>query len=194
MGPSTHTTISLRVPRVPRRLRSLALVALGVGLALGASSLLRGGGGAGNEHVLKGPNGHHFTIRYPTSWQPLSKDELGLLAGNPVAALRSKDKAGFVMVRAEKGRAGGDLNDFARKLAAELKKKVPDFKGRSAKLIKTRAGKAFYLSYIRQQKGTLHSLVIVPAGPKTYTLNTVSNGRAARTAREIGRIIVSFDR
>jgi hypothetical protein len=193
MGPSLQTTAAVRAPRLRGRLRALGLVAVGVGLALGASSLIRGDRHGSGMQVLEGPSGNRFTVRYPPNWKPLSKDELGLLAGSPITALRRKDRSGFVVIRAEKGRAGGDLNNFADELARTLKKRVPDFEGRSAKLIKVRSGKAFYLSYIRKRAGTLHSLVVVPAGSKTYTLNTVSNGRAAQSAREIGGIVVSFD-
>jgi hypothetical protein len=194
MGPSLHTTAGVRAPRLRGRLRSLALVAAGVGLALGGSFLIGGDEQRGDGlRVYEGPSGSPYSVRYPASWQPLSKDELGLLAGSPAGALRRKDRSGFVVIRQEKGRAGGDLNEFADKLVSHLKKQVPDFKGKSAKLIKTRAGKAFYVSYIRKRKGTLHSLVVVPAGSKTYTLNTVSSGRAPEAARETGRIIVSFD-
>ena len=195
MGPSLHTTARVRAPRLRGRLRSLALVAAGVGLALGGSFLLGGDDDRRGDglRAYEGPNGSSFSLRYPPSWQPLSKDELGLLAGNPAGALRRKDRSGFVVIRREKGRAGGDLNAFARTLVGELKKQVPDFKGKSAKLIRTRAGTAYYVSYIRKEKGTLHALVVVPAGSKTYTLNTVSSGRAPEAARETGRIIASFD-
>jgi hypothetical protein len=143
--------------------------------------------------VLEGPASDRFTIRYPPSWRPLSRDELVLLGGTPVAALRRKDKRGFVIVRREKGRAGGDLNKFATALSRGLKRQVSDYQPRTAKLIKVRAGKAFFLSYIRKRAATVHSVVIVPAGRKTFTLNTVSGGRARDVAREIGRIVLSFD-
>ena len=48
-------------------------------------------------------------------------------------------------------------------------------------------------SYIRKKKGTVQSVVVIPAGNRTYTLNTVSRGGANDVAREIGRMIVSFD-
>jgi hypothetical protein len=35
--------------------------------------------------------------------------------------------------------------------------------------------------------------VVVPSGNRTFTLNTVSRGGANNVAREIGRMIVSFD-
>jgi hypothetical protein len=39
----------------------------------------------------------------------------------------------------------------------------------------------------------VQSVVVVPAGRKTYTLTTVSRGGANDVARQIGRMIVSFD-
>jgi hypothetical protein len=192
MEPTLPTSITIRVPRMRGVLRAILLVALGVGLALGGAGLLRGGGHESHGGVLKGPSAAPFTLRYPASWKPLSKDEARSLPRHPIAAVRRRDKTGLVAIHVERARAGGDLNRFAKTLAAALKKGIPDFQGRSAKLIKVRSGKAFYLSYLRNGTGTLHSLVIVPAGAKTYTLTSVSNGRSAAAAREIGRMIRSF--
>ena len=176
-----------------RWLPKIGVVVLVLAVATGAFALGRDGEHSTTARVLKGPSGDRFTIHYPANWRPLSKDELALVGGSPLAALRRKDKSGFVIVRREQGRAGGDLQRFTSSLIKELKRKVPDFKARTAKVIKLRSGKAFFISYIRKQRGTVHGLVLVPAGSKTYTLNTVSAGKAPVTAREIGRIIVSFD-
>jgi hypothetical protein len=149
--------------------------------------LLRGG-----DQGLRTLHGRGFSVSYPSSWEPLSQRTLRAAPGGPLAALKRKDRKGLVVIRREKGRTGGDLNRFASRLRRVLERRFPDFQGRSAHLIKVKAGKAFFLSYIRKRTGTVQSIVIVPVGRTTYTLNTVSSGRSKAAAREIGRIITSF--
>ena len=70
---------------------------------------------------------------------------------------------------------------------------MPDFRKQSSRIIETKAGKAFYFSYIRERKGTVHTVVIVPKGARSYALNTVSQGGEKRVARDIAQILLSFD-
>lgn len=177
--------------RTPRRVAIGA--AVGVLVAGVAASILFRGGADHGARTLNGPTGDAFSVRYPSTWKPLSKHSLRTAPGHPLAALERKDRKGLVVIRREQGRAGGDLNRFAAQLRRVLERRFSDFQGRHAKLIKVRAGKAFFVSYIRKRAGTIQSLVIVPVGRKTYTLNTISSGTAKSVAREVGRIIVSFD-
>jgi len=134
-----------------------------------------------------------FRIEYPTTWRPLSKDELAALPGNPLAVLRRDDGKGFLVIRAERGQPASNLAAFSRDLRGELQRRVPDFQPRSSKTVKVRAGNAHFSSYIRKRTGTVHTVVVVPAGTRTYTLNTVSRGGSDDVAREIARMILSFD-
>jgi len=59
--------------------------------------------------------------------------------------------------------------------------------------VKLRSGTALFTSYIRKKTGTVQSVVVVPAGSRTFTINTISRGGANGVAREIGKMIVSFD-
>jgi hypothetical protein len=132
-----------------------------------------------------------FTLSYPQTWRPLSGAELRKLPGHPLAVVRRNDGKGFVMLRRE-GRAPKSFSAFSAGLTKALDKRVPDFQKRSAKIIKVRAGKAFYFSYIRTGKGTVHTVVVVPAGKRSYLLNTVSRG-GAEVARQVARVILSFE-
>jgi hypothetical protein len=58
--------------------------------------------------------------------------------------------------------------------------------------VKTAGGNAFFYSYIRKKKGTVHTVVVVPDGDRSYALNTVSKGGQEKTAREIANMILSF--
>ena len=180
------------LPRLPRG-RGLLLLGVLVAGVLAAAAYLVLGRDEPQRGVLNGPSSDPFSIRYPSSWRALSSDELELVPGKPLGALQRKDKTSLVVVRRVRGQAGGDLNKFSRKLADALQKQFKDFKGSSAKLVRTKRGKAFYMSYVRTKRGTVHGLVIVPAGKRTYTIDTGTRAGHTASAREIGRMIRSFD-
>ena len=169
-------------------LAAVAAVVVAVVLATG------GGGGDSDKNggTVKGSKENAFTIAYPGSWRPLAKDELNALPGKPLAVIRRKDGKGFVVIRREGGRSQS-FKQLSAGLDKELQKRVPDFKKRSSKTVKIKGGNAFFTTYIRKKTGTVHSVVVVPAGDKTFTLNTVSRGGENKVAREIGNMILSFD-
>lgn len=171
--------------------RTIAALAVLAALAA-AFFLIKGGGGDGSKAgTLKGSSKDAFTLSYPDSWRPLSKGELAKLPGNPLAVVRRKDGKGFVVVRREK-RAPATFGAFSAQLTQELQQRVPDFQPRSSKTVKIAAGKAFLYSYVRKRKGTVHAVVIVPAGKRSYALNAVSRGGADDVARQVAKIILSF--
>jgi hypothetical protein len=183
--------------RKSRRLVGKRNVALLVGLVVivvAAFLVIKslGGDDEGKRGQLKGSSRDAFTLSYPASWRPLGKQELRALAGRPLAVLRRKDGKGFVVVRREK-RAPKDFSVFSSDLTSALEKRVPDFQKRSSRVVKIRAGTAFLYSYIRKRRGTVHTVVIVPAGKRSYALNTVSRGGSEDVARQVARIILSFD-
>jgi hypothetical protein len=167
-------------------LAAVAAVVLAVVLITG------GGDDNGKAGKVNGSKAAPFTISYPSNWRPIGKAELAKLPGKPAAVLRRKDGKGFVVVRSEAGKA----QSFAKlqsDLTTELKKRVPDFKERSSKVVKIKAGKGLFTTYIRTKTGTVHSVLVVPAGKRTFTVNSVSRGGEDKTAREIGKMLLSFD-
>jgi hypothetical protein len=201
--PFAHPSMSVETqqptqPQAPGRsfLRSPMALIAGVVLALGAAVaavlVFTGGGDDRDKTALPGATSS-FTLSYPDSWAPLSKEQLANQAGHPLGVIRRKDGKGYVIVRQEAGTPPADLRKFGDSLGRQLKRRVPDLRLRSTKVIKVRAGTALFTSYIRKKTGTVQSVVVVPAGGKTYTLNTVSRGGANDVARQIGRIILSFD-
>jgi hypothetical protein len=148
----------------------------------------------GNDHKsgkLSSSSTDGYSLTYPNSWRPLSSQELAKLPGQPLAVVRRKDGKGFVVLRKE-GRSPKNFTTFSAQLSKALDKQVPDFQMRSSKVIDISAGKAFFFSYIRKSKGTVHTVVLVPAGKHSYVLNTVSQGGAQDVARQVARIILSF--
>jgi hypothetical protein len=162
--------------------------------AAAAAILIFLGGSNDKGGTVKGPNkANAFTISYPDAWRPLSASKVAGLPGHPLAVLRRSDGKGYVVVRRERGTPPANLTKLGASLGAQLKKRVPDLQLRSTKTVKIRAGNALFTSYIRKKTGTVQSVVVVPAGNRTFTLNTVSRGGANNVAREIGRMILSFD-
>jgi hypothetical protein len=182
----------LSMPRrtlgVRKLLVAAAVVLLALVVFLAAKALF---GDDSKKGELQGGSKDGFTLSYPSSWRPLSSKELAKLPGNPVAVVRRKDGKGFVVLRKE-GRAPKNLSAFSGDLTKALDKRVPDFQKRSSKIIKIGAGKAFFYSYIRKAKGTVHTVVLVPNGKTSYVLNTVSRGGSEDVARQVARIILSF--
>lgn len=165
-----------------------ALVAL---LALAGWLLFpRNGGNEAGLHTLTGPAGNRFTIEYPPGWRPFSRSELDSLPGKPLALLRREGES-VLVVRGEK-RAPRDLETFSRRLAYELERRVPDFRKQRSRIVQTRAGRALYFPYVRNRAGSVHTIVIVPAGDRSYALNTVSPGGDDSVARQLAGMILSF--
>ena len=172
----------------------LAALALPLVIAAALFFVLKDdGSSSGGAGTVSGSEEDAFRMSYPKNWKPLAKDDLDSLPGKPLAVLRRNDGKGFVVVRREQGQPPASVNKLSSDLGKELRRRVPDFKSRSTKQVKIRGGSAVFTSYIRKKTGTVHSIVIVPAGKKTFTLNTVSRGGANDVAREIGRMILSFD-
>jgi hypothetical protein len=178
---------------LPRRRRYLIpIVAVAVLVAAFFVVKALTGDDEGKPRQVTGSSALPFTLKYPAGWSALGKEELATLPGKPLAVIRQKDGKGFVVLRAE-GRAPANFDTFAGQLSTELSKRIPDYQKQSSRIIQTKAGKAFYFSYIRTRKGTVHTVVIVPKGARSYALNTVSQGGERGIARDVAQIILSFD-
>jgi hypothetical protein len=169
------------------RVRVALLGLIAAGVVIVAVALLTGGPGSG---TVSGSN--TFDISYPETWSPLSKGKLASLPGHPLAVLRRSDGQGLVVIRSEAGAPPADLNKLGADVARQLKRRDPRLKVHTQKLVKIRSGEARFTSYL-SKKGTVQSVVVVPAGKHTFTINTFSRGGADSVAREIGKMIVSFD-
>jgi len=180
---------------LPRPRVRLILAAIGVAALLMAGILAVNALTGGDRHEaskVTGSSADSFSLSYPDGWQPLPKKKLDGLPGKPLAVVRRKDGRGFVVLRKEK-RAPHNFTQFSGQLTRALSARIPDFQKQSSRVVKLRAGKAFFYSYIRRRAGTVHSVLVVPAGERSYALNTVSRGGSEQVARETARIILSFD-
>lgn len=177
-------------PRVRLMVAAIGVAAVLI-VGIFAVKALTGGDG-GEASKVTGSSADSFTLSYPDGWQPLPKNRLDALPGKPLAVVRRKDGRGFVVLRKEK-RAPRNFTQFSGQLTRALSARIPDFQKQSSRIVKVRAGEAFFYSYIRRKAGTVHSVLVVPAGERSYALNTVSRGGSERVARETARIILSFD-
>jgi hypothetical protein len=187
--PAARKQSFLRSPLALILAAALAVAAAGVAILV----FTGGGNDKKSGGTVSGPKDSAFHISYPASWSPLGKDKVAGLPGHPLAVIRRSDGKGVVIVRREQGTPPANLDKLGTDLGRQLKKRMPDLKLRSSKTVKLRSGNALFTSYIRKKTGTVQSVVVVPAGRKTFTLNTVSRGGADNVAREIGRMILSFN-
>ena len=193
IAPPENQMQPLESPPQRRRRWPKRLLIAGVGLAVAvAAALLILALVGGGEERLKGSSDDTFNLSLPKGWRALSQEELGELPGKPAAVVRREDGKGFLVIRRE-GRPPQSIQDFSKDLDKEFQKRIPDFQKRTTRTLKIRAGRAFFYSYIRRKKGTVHSVVLAPAPRGSYVLNTVARGGEDDVARELGKMIVSFD-
>ena len=193
IAPPENQMQPLESPPQRRRRWPKRLLIAGIGLAVAvAAALLILALVGGGEERLKGSSHDTFHLSLPKGWRARSQEELGELRGKPAAVVRREDGKGFLVIRRE-GRPPQSIQDFSKDLDKEFQKRIPDFQKRTTRTLKIRAGRAFFYSYIRRKKGTVHSVVLAPAPRGSYVLNTVARGGEDDVARELGKMIVSFD-
>jgi hypothetical protein len=89
-----------------------------------------------------------------------------------------------VVIRVAQRAAPRDLWKLGWDLSRQLKKAIIDVHIRTAKPVKLHGRNELFVSYTRTEKGTSQSLLVVPAGQRTFTINTVSRaGPRLRLAR-----------
>jgi hypothetical protein len=184
-------------PAVASRTRRLwPIAAVVVGLAVIAFVVLRllsGGDDAKDATpVLKGTQDAPFRLKYPRTWKPLNDAQLASLPGHPVAVLRRTDGRGTLVVTLRPA-LSSPVASLARGLKARLSKQFPDFQEIGAKVVSLHGTRALVYTFARTKTGTAQSLVVVPSGNRSYTLNAVVPARSPDSAREVGAMIASFD-
>jgi len=167
----------------------LALGALAVGLVayVGARTIVDDDGGGTVKASEKG-----FTLEYPETWKPISKDQLALFPGSPQLVLEREGNSGLFVVRRET-KAAPTKKSFGDELDKEISDRVPDYEPGSVSTVKTAAGPAFYFSYARTDAGTANSIVVVPDGSSSFVLESASAAKDRDAAKDVAAMIGSFD-
>jgi hypothetical protein len=91
----------------------------------------------------------------------------------------------------------GKVKNFdtqVKTLDRRLGKAIPDFQKVGARIVEVKAGKALLYSYARRERGTAHTLLVVPAGDRSYSVNGAVPAGENDAAREMGSILLSFER
>jgi hypothetical protein len=183
----------LSVP-LPRRVWPFALAALL--LAAGAAVLVLGvfssDDSKGSSPTLHGSAAAPYRLNYPRSWKPLDAAHRAQLPGQPLAVLRREDGRGTVVL-ALRPPVRDPLETLPKGLKAQLSTRFTDFREIGAKLLSLHGTRALIYTFARTKTGTVQSIVVIPSGTHSFTLNAVVPPRSPDVAREEGAMIASFD-
>ena len=179
-----------------RPLRLVALLALVVAIVIGVITLTSGDEDRDSSRgrtTLTGPAQNEFTLQVPDGWSEVGTDQREALPGDPLMVLQRDEQQGLVVVNVQEGKVK-NFDAQVRTLDRSLEKAIPDFKKVGARIVEVKAGKALLYSYARQERGTASTILVVPAGDRSYSLNGTVPAGENDAAREMGAILLSFDR
>ena len=175
----------------------MAFVAIIVAVVIGVIALTGddGGdnGGGTATTTVTGPADNEFTLQVPDGWTAVPDDELAAIPGDPLGVVRRDEQKGLVVVNVQQGKVK-NFDREVKTLDRQLEKAIPDFQKVSARIVDVNAGKALLYSYARRERGTAHALLVVPAGDRSYSVNGAVPAGEDDAAREMGSILLSFDR
>jgi hypothetical protein len=177
-------------------LRLVALLAIIVAVVVAVLALTGGDddeGDGGGTTTVTGPAGNEFTLETPAAWTEVPADQREGIPGDPLVVLQREDQQGLIVVNVQPGEVKS-FDNQVRVLDRRLEKAIPDFEKVGARIVSVKAGKALLYSYARKERGTAHTLLVVPAGDRSYSLNAAVPAGAKDAAQEVGAILLSFDR
>lgn len=146
----------------------------------------------GPDNTVQGPSGAPFTLTLQPGWKSLSQEELSQLPGSPVAVMQQTDGAGVVIINTQPP-TNGSLPALSKEIQKQLKQNIPDYKPIGTSTLNLPAGQAVQISYARTKAGTADTLVVVSAGGRIYTLNSVVPGGDKQAVEQAIAIITSFN-
>jgi hypothetical protein len=179
-----------------RPLRLVTLLAIIAAIVFAVLALTGGDdddGGGGGTTTVNGPAGNEFTLEVPAGWTEVPADQRQAIPGEPLVVLQREDQQGLIVVNVQPGKVKS-FDKQVRVLDRRLKKAIPDFQKVGARIVTVKAGEALLYSYARRERGTAHTLLVVPAGDRSYSLNAAVPAGAKDAAQEVGAILLSFDR
>jgi hypothetical protein len=163
--------------------------ALGGALVLALCLALLGGGAseAAKPHAgtatWKAPDGS-YSIVTPRGWKAVA-------SGSAATVLERSDKRGVVVIR-RRAAVSGSLDALAGKLERKLRGKIADFQPAGARLAAVGGGQGLVYTFVRPKANQVQSVVVAPAGDRSYTLDLVADGDAPDVARELAGMVRSF--
>ena len=147
------------------------------------------GGGAEAKPVAKrtptwtAPDGA-YSIATPRGWKAAA-------TGPAATVIERADKRGVVVIR-RRAAVTEPLQALAGKLQRRLRKQVPDFQPAGARLADVGGREGLVYTFVRSRANQVQSVVVAPAGDRSYTLDLVADGDAPDVARELAAMVRSF--
>jgi hypothetical protein len=131
----------------------------------------------------KAPDGS-YSIVTPRGWTAVA-------SGSAATVLQRTDKRGVVVIR-KRAAVQGPLDALAGKLERKLRAKVADFRPAGARVTAIGGGEGLVYTFVRPKANQVQSVVVAPAGSRSYTLDLVADGDAPDVARELAGMVRSF--
>jgi hypothetical protein len=149
------------------------------------------GGGAEAKPVAKpattttwtAPDGS-FSISTPRGWKAVA-------SGPAASVLQRSDNRGVVVIR-RRAAVTEPLDALAAKLERKLRRHIADFQPAGSRLAAVGGGQGLVYTFVRPKANEVQSVVVVPAGDRSYTLDLVADGGAPEVARELAGMVRSF--
>jgi len=170
-----------------RRALPLASAAAAGALLLALCLAFLGGDSAGPAKAeakpWKAPDGS-FSIVTPRGWKAVA-------SGSAATVLQRGDKRGVVVIR-QRAAVTGSLDALAGKLERKLRRQIADFQPAGARIAAVGDGQGLVYTFVRPKANQVQSVVVAPAGSRSYTLDLVADGDAPEVARELAGMVRSF--
>ena len=161
--------------------------ALGGALVLALCLALLGGGSPAaaptGTATWNAPDGS-FSIETPRGWKAVA-------SGSAATVLERSDKRGVIVIR-ERAAVKGSLDDLAGQLERKLRKQLTDFRPAGARVATVGGARGLVYTFVRPAANQVQSVVVAPAGDRSYTLDLVADGDAKDVARELAGMVRSF--
>jgi hypothetical protein len=146
------------------------------------------GGGAEAKPAAKvptwtAPDGA-YSIATPRGWKAAA-------SGPAATVIERADKRGVVVIR-RRGAVTEPLDALAVKLERRLRKQVADFQPAGSRVAPVGGGSGLVFTFVRSRANQVQSVVVAPAGDRSYTLDLVADGDAPDVARELAAMVRSF--
>ena len=168
------------------RLLPLAGAALGGALVLALCLALAGGGEPATPATAPTFTAADkaFSISAPRGWTAVAD-------GSAATVLRRADERGVLVVH-RRPQLAGSLESLAAGLRRTLERKLPGARPAGVRTVPIGGAGVLVFTFVRPASGQVQSVVVVPAGDHSYTLDLVADGDAPDVARELAAMVRSF--
>jgi hypothetical protein len=172
------------------RVLPFAGAAIGGALVLALLLALTGSGAAAEppaKHAAattwKEPDGS-YAIAIPRGWKAVA-------SGSAATVLQRADKRGVVVIR-RRAAITDPLSTLATRLERKLRRQIADFQPAGSRVATVGGGEGLVYTFVRPRANQVQSVVVAPAGDRSYTLDLVADGDAPDVARELAGMVRSF--